>query len=78
MYNDREAVEIYSKEFGLPVDEIARSLPIFYPKSAFGIQPVNGIEQSVEQGLKFNRIAERPTSEQLAAAFDIVWVPEQK
>ena len=78
MYKDRKAVEMYAKEFNLPVDEVARLVPTLYPKSEFGIQPVGGIEQSVEQGLKFNRIAERPTAEQLAAAFDVIWLPAQK
>jgi NitT/TauT family transport system substrate-binding protein len=78
MYKDLNAVEMYAKEFSLPVDEVARLVPTFYPKSAFGIQPVSGIERSVEQGLQFSRISERPTAEQLAAAFDMIWMPEQK
>jgi NitT/TauT family transport system substrate-binding protein len=78
MYKDHKAVEIYAQEFSLPVEEVTRLMPTFYPKSAFGIQPVNGIERSVEQGLQFNRISEQPTPEQLAAAFDIIWIPEQK
>jgi NitT/TauT family transport system substrate-binding protein len=78
MYSDPKAVEMYAQEFNLPVEEVARLMPVFYPKSAFGIQPVNGIGLSVEQGLQFKRIAQRPTAEQLAAAFDIIWLPEQK
>jgi len=78
MYKDQRAVEMYAKEFNLPPDEIARLMPVFYPKSAFGIQPVNGIDRSVEQGLQFKRISKQPTDEQLAAAFDIIWTPEQK
>jgi NitT/TauT family transport system substrate-binding protein len=78
MYKDPKAVELYAKEFSLPVEEVARLLPIFYPKSAFGIQPVSGIERSVEQGLQYNRISERPTPEQLTAAFEMIWLPEQK
>lgn len=78
MYSDRKAVEIYATEFNLPVDEVARLVPVFYPKSAFAIQPVGGIERSVQQGLQFNRIAEPPTAEQLAGAFDMIWLPEKK
>ncbi len=78
MYKDQKAVEMYAQEFSLPVNEVARLVPTFYPKSAFAIKPVNGIERSVEQGLQFKRISERPTAEQLAAAFDMIWIPEQE
>jgi NitT/TauT family transport system substrate-binding protein len=78
MYKDQKAVEMYAKEFNLPVDEVARLVPVFYPKSAFGIQQVHGIERSIEQGLQFKRISEPPTAEQLTAAFEMIWIPEQK
>jgi NitT/TauT family transport system substrate-binding protein len=78
MYSDRKAVEIYSAEFNLPVDEVARLAPVFYPKTAFAIQPVGGIDRSVAQGLQFNRISEPPTPEQLAGAFDMIWLPDKK
>jgi NitT/TauT family transport system substrate-binding protein len=77
MYKDPSAVHAYAREFDLPADEVARLVPIFYPKSAYRIQPVHGIEQSVEQGLQFDRISERPTAEQLDAAFDVIWTPEK-
>ena len=75
MYSDKAAVEMYAKEFNLPVDEVARLVPVFYPKSAFAIQPVGGIDRSIEQGLLFKRIAEPPTAEQIAGAFDMIWLP---
>jgi NitT/TauT family transport system substrate-binding protein len=76
-YTGTEAMKMYAGLTGLPLDEVERLVPVLYPKSAFGLAEVGGIDRSIEQGLKFKRIAERPTEEQLEAMFETLWLPEQ-
>lgn len=74
-YEGRDAFRMYAADRSIPVEEVVRLIPKLYLKSAFGVAPVKGIERSVEQGLRFKRIARQPTADELANMFDMIWTP---
>jgi NitT/TauT family transport system substrate-binding protein len=76
-YSGKEAFEMYAADIGVPVADVERIVPVLYPKTAFGLADVGGIDRSIEQGLQFKRIAERPTAEQLQSMFETLWLPGQ-
>jgi NitT/TauT family transport system substrate-binding protein len=77
MYRDPKAIEWYAEENHASVDDAKRAIAAMYPESALQVGEVTGIATSVELGLRYKRIAQAPTAEQLAAMFDIVWQPGQ-
>ena len=59
------------------IDDAKRAIAEMYPEDALRIGAVTGIATSIEQGLRYKRITQAPTAEQLATMFDIVWQPGQ-
>lgn len=75
MYRDPAAMQQYAEMNHARLEDAKRVVQSMYPERAMQVGEVGGIDVSIAQGLEFKRIAQRPTAEQLSAAFDIVWKP---
>lgn len=75
MYRDPAAMQHYAEMNRAKLEDARRVVEQMYPARAMQVGDVGGVEISIAQGLEFKRIAQRPTAEQLAGAFDTVWKP---
>jgi NitT/TauT family transport system substrate-binding protein len=75
MYRDPAAVQQYAEMNDARLEDAKRVVQSMYPERAMQLGDVGEVEVSIAQGLAFKRISQRPTAEQLAAAFDIIWKP---
>ena len=70
MYHDPAALKQYAEMSQAKLEDAKRIVEWMYPERAMRMGDVGGIEVSIEQGLQFKRIAQRPTAEQLTAAIE--------
>lgn len=78
MYRDPAATQQYAEMNHARLEDAKRVVQSMYPEHAMQVGEVGGIDVSIAQGIEFKRIAQRPTAEQLAAAFDIIWEPTRR
>jgi NitT/TauT family transport system substrate-binding protein len=59
------ALEIFAKEFSLPVATVRERVEQFYPKSAVSLYPITGVDRQVKEALQYKSITRAPTEAEL-------------
>jgi len=75
-YSDPKAIEFYAKIAKVPVAVAKRSMDEFFPKSAFQLGTIHGMQKTLDEALEYKRIAERKTEKDVAGLIDIVYKPK--
>jgi NitT/TauT family transport system substrate-binding protein len=72
-YSDPKAMEFYAKVAKVPVAVAKKSVDEFFPKSAFQLGTIHGMQQTLDEALEYKRITEKKTEKDVAGLIDIVY-----
>jgi NitT/TauT family transport system substrate-binding protein len=72
-YSDPKAMEFYAKVAKVPVSVAKRSVDEFFPKAAFQLGTVHGMQKTLDEALEYKRISEKKTEKDVAGLIDIVY-----
>jgi NitT/TauT family transport system substrate-binding protein len=75
-YSDPKAIEFYAKVAKVPVAVAKRSVDEFFPKAAFQLGTVHGLQKTLDEALEYKRISEKKTEKDAAGLIDIVYKPK--
>jgi NitT/TauT family transport system substrate-binding protein len=75
MYSHPEAVAWFAEQTQSKLDDAKRVVQDCYPQASMVVGEVGGLQTSIEQGLKFKRIPQAPTAEQISTMVDPIWKP---
>jgi NitT/TauT family transport system substrate-binding protein len=72
-YSDPKAIELYAQIAKVSVDVAKRSVDEFFPKSAFQLGTVHGLQKTLDEAYQYKRISEKKTEKDAAGLIDIVY-----
>jgi len=75
-YSDPKAIEFYAKVAKVPVPVAKKSVDEFFPKSAFALGTIHGVQKTLDEAFEYKRISEKKTEKDAAELFDIVYKPK--
>jgi NitT/TauT family transport system substrate-binding protein len=75
-YSDPKAMEFYAKVAKVSVPVAKKSVDDFFPKSAFNIGTIRGVQKTLDEALEYKRISEKKTEKDAAGLFDILYKPK--
>ena len=75
-YSDPKAIEFYAKVAKVSVPVAKKSVDEFFPKSAFALGTIHGVQKTLDEALEYKRISEKKTEKDAAGLFDIVYKPK--
>jgi len=75
-YSDPKAIEFYAKIAKVSVPVAKKSVDEFFPKSAFALGTVHGVQKTLDEAFEYKRISEKKTEKDAAELFDIVYKPK--
>jgi hypothetical protein len=53
-----------------------KSVDEFFPKSAFALGTIHGVQKTLDEAFEYKRISEKKTEKDAAELFDIVYKPK--
>lgn len=74
-YSDPKAIEFYAGVAKVPVAVAKKSVEDFFPKSAFQLAKIHGMQQTLDEAFEYKRISEKKTEKDVAGLIDIVYKP---
>ena len=75
-YSDPKAIEFYAKIAKVSVPVAKKSVDEFFPKSAFALGTIHGVQKTLDEAFEYKRISEKKTEKDAAELFDIVYKPK--
>jgi NitT/TauT family transport system substrate-binding protein len=75
-YSDPKAIEFYAKVAKVSVPVAKKSVDDFFPKSAFQLGKIYGMQKTLDEALQYKRISEKKTEKDVAGLIDIVYQPK--
>jgi NitT/TauT family transport system substrate-binding protein len=75
-YSDPKAIEFYAQVAKVPVAVAKKSVDEFFPKSAFALGTIHGLQKTLDEALQYKRISEKKTEKDAAGLIDIVYKPK--
>jgi NitT/TauT family transport system substrate-binding protein len=75
-YSDPKAIEFYAQVAKVPVPVAKKSVDEFFPKSAFQLTEIRGMQKTLDEALEYKRISEKKTEKDVAGLIDIVYKPK--